>query len=110
TGDFAGTTSFNPIPVDPPDVPVPAVIHIQPNGDPNVTGSIDPTTGEAALTASVILTVDVPEITISCSTPAFDIEFTTEPPDGAPLAPIPFDPDADYTMSLASETFEVPPV
>lgn len=110
TGDFEGVTTINPFSLE---VLVPIVLSIEPNLNPdgvNVTGTIDPATGEAALTASVILTIEVPSLSAVCSTPAFDIEFTTGPPDGAPLEPIPFDPDADYTMTLVSETFTVPQV
>ncbi len=57
----------------------------------------------------MILTIEVPSLMQVCSTPAFEFEFSTDP-DGVPLEPIPFDPNADYTMTLVSEPFEVPAV
>ena len=111
TGDFTGATTINPfaIPASPPDIPVPLTLRIQANGAENVTGTIDPATGEAELTASMILEIEISP-TVICSTPAFDVNFTTDPPDGAPLDPLPFDPESDYTMSLASAVFVIQPV
>jgi hypothetical protein len=110
TGEFTGTTTINPfaIPANPPDLPVPITLRINPASAENVTGTIDPDTGEADLVASMILEIEVSP-TVICSTPAFDVPFTTDPPDGAPLDPLPFDPDADYTIGLVAE-FTVPQV
>lgn len=105
TGAFSGSTQFNPIsvPADPPAVPVDVVVSLGNNGTANVTGTIDPTTGAAALTASMTLTVEVPALEAVCTTDPFDVQFT----DSAPLAPLPFDSEADYSLSLAG-TFTVP--
>jgi len=104
TGEFTGTTTFNPVTIDaaPPDVPVAVVVQLD-NEDDNVTGTIDPETGAAALTATMILVLDVPSITTVCTSAPFDVTFT----DSEPFDPIPFEADADYTISLEG-TFDIP--
>ena len=99
TGAFTGRTQFNPISIaaDPPAVPVDVVITLANNGADNVTGTIDPTTGAAALTASMILTIEIPSLAATCSTAAFSVSFVD---DGDPFGPLPFDPQEDYAMGL----------
>jgi len=98
TGEFTGTTTFNPItiPANPPDVPIAVVVQLI-NADDNVEGTIDPETGAAELTAAMQFQLTVPgETPIVCASPAFDVTFT----DSEALAPLPFDESADYTISL----------
>jgi hypothetical protein len=102
TGEFTGTTQFNPItvPASPPTVPISVVVQLRNNGTNNVTGTIDPATGEADLTASMVFRLTVPGTPPApdtvCDSPAFDVEFFDE----TALDPIPFDPQADYSISL----------
>ena len=50
TGDFTGVTTINPFSIGPPAVPVDIVLRLDPAGaGDNVTGEIDPATGEALL-------------------------------------------------------------
>jgi hypothetical protein len=102
SGDFEGLTTFNPItiPANPPTIPVDVVVSLNADGDPNVTGTIDPATGEAALTAAMVLSLNIPALGITCASPSFDVSFTTDPPDGAPFEPLPFDDTTTYTMGL----------
>jgi hypothetical protein len=110
TGEFQGLTSINPFSLGPPAVPLPIVLHIDPASPTvNVTGTIDPDSGEANLSALMILTIEVPDVA-TCSGPAFEINFTTDPPDGAAFEPTPFNPDSNYTISLVSSEFTVPAV
>ena len=106
TGAFTGSMQFNAITIaaNPPAVPVDVVITLANNGANNVTGTINPTTGTAALTASMILTIQIPSLAATCSTSAFDVTLVD---DGDPLAPLPFDPAEDYAMGLQG-SFTVP--
>jgi hypothetical protein len=98
TGDFTGATQFNPISIaaNPPSVPVDVVVTLGNNGASNVTGTIDPTTGDVSLTASMILTLEVPALSATCSSSPFDVNFV----DDVAFAPLPFDPAEDYSVSL----------
>jgi hypothetical protein len=93
TGELAGqTTPFDPItiPAVPPVFPTQGSLTIGPSGTDNVTGTIDPATGEAALVATMTMSIFIPAIDTTCTTAAFDVTFTTDPP-GQPLTPLPVD-------------------
>jgi hypothetical protein len=116
TGDFVGATTFNPISLSVTE-PVALTLQVQLAGGSaeNVTGTIDPETGEAALTAVMQLELEIPATEIapgvvigpySCVGPAFDVDFTATGEDG--LAPLPFDPDSEYAMTLTG-AFALPP-
>jgi hypothetical protein len=108
TGDFEGLTTFNPISLaaNPPTVPVAVVVNLNANGDPNVEGTIDPDTGDASLTASMVLVLEIPSLSITCTSPAFDVVFDSESP-GTPFEPLPFDDTSTYTLGLDG-AFTVP--
>jgi hypothetical protein len=106
TGAFTGNTQFNPlsIPANPPAVPVDVVVTLANNGADNVTGTINPSTGVVGLTASMILTINIPSLAVTCSSPAFDANLVD---DGDSFGPLPFDPQEDYAMGLDG-AFTVP--
>jgi hypothetical protein len=107
SGDFEGVTTFNPIniPANPPTVPVDVVVNLNADGDPNVTGTIDPTTGDASLTAEMVLVIEIPSLSITCTSPGFDVEFSTE--GGSAFEPLPFDDTSTYTIGLEG-VFTIP--
>jgi hypothetical protein len=104
TGVFVGTTQFNPttIPANPPELPVAVVVQLSNDAD-NVTGTIDPETGEATLTAVMSFSVEIPVISTTCTSPTFDVQFVSS----EPFAPLPFDESAEYTLSLDG-SFSIP--
>lgn len=110
TGEFVGTTTFNPSTVEveaspgPPPVMLAVIVQLL-NEDDNVTGTIDPETGEAELTATMQFQLTIPADAgdTVCTSPEFDVTFTST----EPFDPIPFDPEADYTISLEGD-FTVP--
>jgi hypothetical protein len=109
SGDFVGSTQFNPIaiPADPPAVPVDVVINLDATSANNVVGDIDPATGDAALIANMQIAIEIPALGVTCTTPAFDVTFDTDPPDGSPFEPLPFDDSQTYTIGLQG-SFTVP--
>jgi len=109
TGDFVGSTQFNPINIaaDPPAVPVDVVINLNATSPNNVTGDIDPATGEATLNASMEIAIVIPALGVTCTTPSFIVNFDTGAPDGSPFEPLPFDDSSEYTIGLQG-SFTVP--
>jgi hypothetical protein len=116
SGDFVGGTAFNPISLSVTD-PVALTIQVQigAGSNNNVTGTIDPETGAADLEAVMQLRLEIPRTDIgggvfigpySCAGPTFVVAFVAEGDDG--LAPLPFEADSEYTMTLGG-TFELPP-
>jgi hypothetical protein len=106
TGEFVGTTQFNPatIPAAPPERPVAVVVQLANDAD-NVTGTIDPETGDAELTAVMRFVVEIPAISTTCTSAEYEVDFVSS----EPFAPLPFDESADYTLSLDGE-FSIPAV
>jgi hypothetical protein len=130
TGDVTGTSSFGSAlisqPAAPPDVPVDVCVKASIYNDPptgNTNGTIDPDTGEVEFTSTNGITFDIwatvlcpddgsePTIakTAVCTIPSFDIPWVSTPPDGENFGPLPFDPDADYGMTIHA-TFEIPAI
>jgi hypothetical protein len=103
TGAFTGELSANPISstVDVGGNPVPITVDIEAVGD--LVGLIDPSDGlgEIDTTFNVVVNVLIdPNAPIVCTLGPISGTFLTDVGDGEPLAPIPFDPDGDYSMTL----------
>jgi hypothetical protein len=103
TGAFDGTLSANPISstVDVVGNPVPITVDIEATGP--LTGLIDPTDGLGEIDTSFNVVVNVlidPNAPIVCTLGPITGTFVTDVGDGEPLAPIPFDPAGDYSMTL----------
>jgi len=55
------------------------------------TGTIDPLTGEAELTATMRFVVEIPAISTTCTSAEYEVDFVSS----EPFAPLPFDASAD---------------
>jgi hypothetical protein len=130
TGDVTGTSSFGSTLISqaaaPPDVPTDVCVKSTIFNDPasgNTIGTIDPDTGEVEFTstngvtfviwAGVLCPSDGSEPTTAptstCNIPAFDIPWVSTPPEGENFGPLPFDPDADYAMTIHAD-FQIPAI
>lgn len=110
TGAVTGSLTFSPLITETttePPLPVLDVVattELTLVGDPNLTGTLDATTGEGALSAqhrlltTIIFAEDQPPII--CESDPFTVTFTTDDPAAVPLAPLPFDEDGDYGITF----------
>jgi hypothetical protein len=128
TGDVTGTSSFGSSLVSafPAALPTGVCVKSTIFNDPpsgNTSGTIDPDTGEVEFTSTNGVTFDIwvtgpcpddgTEPTTAplttCNIPAFDIPWVSTPPDGVNFGPLPFDPDADYGMTIHAD-FDIPAI
>lgn len=122
TGDLEGMSLNNPLfgtteaDIDGPGPTPPVEVNISATfdtvGDPNTTGNLDPTTGEATLESEIEITLNFQVTGLfegECVLGAggLTVAYTTDPP-GSPWDPAPVDLTEDGEMALFGE-FDLPP-
>lgn len=112
TGEVAGDTTFGPITLTGVQVlgqTADIVLSIAPIGSPNVTGNIDPGTGEGTINTDVnmVMAISIPAVPISatCTLGPLDIDWDTGDPDGVPMN---VDGPRPYTITLQAIDFTIP--